>query len=55
MVEWTKSDPGACALAAAPGPVPPLDCGASLVGVAQLVELRIVVPAVGGSSPLAHP
>ena len=25
------------------------------VGVAQLVELRFVVPAVGGSSPLVHP
>ena len=24
------------------------------MGVAQLVELRVVVPAVGGSSPLAH-
>ena len=27
----------------------------STVSVAQLVELRIVVPAVGGSKPLAHP
>ena len=27
----------------------------STVGVAQLVELRVVVPAVGGSNPLAHP
>jgi hypothetical protein len=26
-----------------------------LVGVAQLVELRVVVPAVAGSSPVAHP
>ena len=26
-----------------------------MVGVAQLVELRIVVPAVVGSSPIAHP
>ena len=26
-----------------------------MVGVAQLVELRIVIPAVGGSSPLVHP
>lgn len=26
-----------------------------VVGVAQLVELRIVVPAVVGSSPIAHP
>src|SRR5690348_9331908 len=26
-----------------------------LVGVAQLVELLVVVQAVGGSSPLAHP
>ena len=26
-----------------------------MVGVAQLVELRIVIPAVGGSNPLAHP
>ncbi len=25
------------------------------MGVAQLVELRIVVPAVVGSSPIAHP
>ena len=25
------------------------------VGVAQLVELRIVVPAVAGSNPVAHP
>ena len=27
----------------------------SAVGVAQLVELLVVVQAVGGSSPLAHP
>jgi hypothetical protein len=26
-----------------------------LVGVAQLVELRVVVPAAAGSSPVAHP
>ncbi len=26
-----------------------------LVGVAQLVELRIVIPAVAGSIPVAHP
>ena len=26
-----------------------------MVGVAQLVELRIVVPAVVGSSPIVHP
>ena len=26
-----------------------------MVGVAQLVELRIVDPAVAGSSPVAHP
>ena len=26
-----------------------------MVGVAQLVELRIVIPAVGGSNPLVHP
>jgi hypothetical protein len=26
-----------------------------LVGVAQLVELRVVVPAVAGSNPVAHP
>jgi hypothetical protein len=29
--------------------------GATLVGVAQLVELRVVVPAVAGSNPVAHP
>ena len=27
----------------------------SMVGVAQLVELRIVAPAVVGSNPIAHP
>jgi hypothetical protein len=27
----------------------------SLVGVAQLVESRIVIPVVAGSSPVAHP
>jgi hypothetical protein len=26
-----------------------------MVGVAQLVELRIVIPAVVGSSPIVHP
>gem|GEM_PF-3104301 len=26
-----------------------------MVGVAQLAELRIVIPAVEGSSPFAHP
>ena len=26
-----------------------------MVGVAQLVEPRIVIPVVGGSSPLVHP
>jgi hypothetical protein len=26
-----------------------------MVGVAQLVEHRVVVPGVGGSSPLTHP
>ncbi|GEM_PF-1774620 len=26
-----------------------------VVGVAQLVEPRIVIPAVAGSSPVAHP
>src|SRR5436190_1783560 len=26
-----------------------------MVGVAQLVELRVVVPAAAGSSPVAHP
>ena len=29
--------------------------GSLLVGVAQLVELRVVVPAAAGSSPVAHP
>src|SRR5215207_5720541 len=29
--------------------------GTLLVGVAQLVELRVVVPAAAGSSPVAHP
>ena len=33
----------------------PLVDWAGLVGVAQLVELRVVVPAVAGSSPVAHP
>ena len=32
-----------------------LDSDTSTVGVAQLVELLVVVQAVGGSSPLAHP
>ena len=32
-----------------------LDSLSSTVGVAQLVELLVVVQAVGGSSPLAHP
>ena len=27
----------------------------AMVGVAQLVELRIVAPAVVGSSPIVHP
>lgn len=26
-----------------------------MVGVAQLVELRVVIPVVAGSSPVAHP
>ena len=26
-----------------------------MVGIAQLVELRIVIPAVVGSSPIIHP
>ena len=35
---------------------PMLDWARSLVvGVAQLVELRVVVPAAAGSSPVAHP
>ena len=33
----------------------PLVDSCSVVGVAQLVELLVVVQAVGGSSPLAHP
>ena len=28
---------------------------ARMVGVAQLVELRLVMPAVVGSSPIVHP
>ena len=32
-----------------------LDSATRLVGVAQLVELRVVVPAAAGSSPVAHP
>ena len=28
---------------------------APVVGVAQLVELRIVIPAVAGSNPVVHP
>jgi hypothetical protein len=32
-----------------------LDWLPGLVGVAQLVELRVVVPAVAGSNPVAHP
>ncbi len=32
-----------------------LDSATRLVGVAQLVELRVVVPAVAGSNPVAHP
>ena len=28
---------------------------AAVVGVAQLVELRIVIPAVVGSNPIVHP
>ena len=27
----------------------------TMVGVAQLVELRIVIPAVVGSNPIVHP
>ena len=34
---------------------PTLHSGTPVVGVAQLVELRIVVPAVAGSIPVAHP
>ena len=33
----------------------PLDRVNAMVGVAQLVELRIVIPAVVGSNPIAHP
>jgi hypothetical protein len=33
----------------------PLHCRYRLVGVAQLVELRVVVSAVAGSNPVAHP
>ena len=33
----------------------PCDPQVAVVGVAQLVELLVVVQAVGGSSPLAHP
>ena len=35
--------------------VPATEVAASMVGVAQLVELWIVVPVVVGSSPIAHP
>jgi len=35
-------------------PLAPLDWRRTLVGVAQLVELRVVVPAVAGSNPVAH-
>ena len=28
---------------------------ASMVGIAQLVEPRIVIPVVAGSSPVTHP
>src|SRR5581483_6565116 len=37
------------------GPVCAARFRLSTVGVAQLVELLVVVQAVGGSSPLAHP
>jgi hypothetical protein len=40
---------------ARPAPAPLLDSVPGAVGVAQLVELRVVVPAVAGSSPVAHP
>jgi hypothetical protein len=30
-------------------------CKETVVGVAQLVELRIVIPAVVGSNPIVHP
>ena len=29
--------------------------GATMVGVAQLVEPRVVIPVVVGSSPIVHP
>ena len=29
--------------------------GRSMVGVAQLVEPRVVIPVVVGSSPIVHP
>ena len=32
-----------------------LRCGAAVVAVAQLVEPRVVVPVVAGSSPVRHP
>lgn len=32
-----------------------LDGSETMVGVAQLVELRLVMPAVVGSSPIVHP
>src|SRR5205085_3503873 len=32
-----------------------LRCSAPAVAVAQLVELRVVVPVVAGSSPVRHP
>ena len=39
------------------GPRAARPCGSAqgMVGVAQLVELRLVVPVVAGSSPVAHP
>jgi hypothetical protein len=40
--------------AARGAPEPLLDSDAPLVGVAQLVELLVVVQAVAGSSPVAH-
>ena len=33
----------------------PRELGSEMVGVAQLVELRIVIPAVVGSIPIVHP
>ena len=30
-------------------------CSSSVVAVAQLVESRIVIPVVVGSSPISHP